>query len=481
MNGRNQRGFIAMLLAVAVAMVYLPVRNYGFVIIADSEHATNMGITSGLSWTTVQWAFTHVVAGNWYPLTMISHAMDQQFYGSNPVGHHLTNILLHMANTLLLFGLLLRMLPQPKGWKSNLWPSAIIAALFGLHPLRVESVAWVAERKDVLSGFFFILTLWAYVRYSNARSTPQEETQKVPEPESQPSPDANLESVTSAPPAPVSSEPGPLIWYLITLLLFALGLLSKPMLVTLPCVLLLIDFWPLNRFSKEAGSTARALVLEKIPFFLLSAAFSVITFFSQKKDSLVIDFATLPLKARLANAVVSYARYIGKTIWPDSLAAYYPMVKWQASQVIIATVLFVGISSVALAVARRRPWVFVGWFWFAGLLFPVIGISQVAMQSMADRFTYLPHIGLFIFIVWSVVQLPIQTAKLALTALCAAAVTLAGVSLHQVQYWQDSETLFRRIIAVTPKTTSRNISWDSRCSKNMTPPAQNIISTAPCN
>jgi tetratricopeptide (TPR) repeat protein len=237
-------------------------------------------------------------------------------------------------------------------------------------------------------------------------------------------------------------------WYLVTLLLFVLGLLSKPMLVTLPCVLLLIDFWPLNRFSKDA---VRGLMLEKIPFFALSAVFSVITFFSQKKDSLVVDFATLPLNARLANSVVSYARYIAKTLWPDSLAAYYPMVKWQVPQVVLATVLFVGISALATSMVRRRPWIFVGWFWFAGLLFPVIGISQVAMQSMADRFSYLPHIGLFIFVVWSVFQLPVQTAKIALSALCAGALALAGISAHQVKYWKDSEALFRHIIAVTPE------------------------------
>ena len=451
MNGRLHRALVALLLATAIAVVYLPVRKYGFVIIADSEHPTNAGIASGLSWTTLRWTFTHIVAGNWYPLTMISHAADRQCFGSNPGGHHLTNVALHMANTLLLFALLLRLLPQPRGWTSNLWPSAIIAALFGLHPLRVESVAWVAERKDVLSGFFFLLTLLAYVRYAQTRSPGQQAPEKLQEPGSEGSASAaGLEITTSNSPAPSRSGSGTLKWYLIALVIFALGLLSKPMLVTLPCLLLLLDFWPLNRFSKDVTGSWRAMLLEKIPFFLLSAAFSVITFFAQKKDSLVVDFATLPLKTRLANAVVSYGRYIAKTLWPDSLAAYYPFQKWQASQVVLAAVLFAGISAMAIWMARRRPWVFVGWFWFAGLLFPVIGISQVAMQSMADRFSYLPHIGLFIFVVWSVCELPVQQAKIALSVLCAAAVALAGVSAHQVRYWKDSEALFRHILAVTP-------------------------------
>jgi protein O-mannosyl-transferase len=233
----------------------------------------------------------------------------------------------------------------------------------------------------------------------------------------------------------------------------------------------LLDFWPLNRFGRvamvpgptgsetlpePAGEDAcatgnwRGLVMEKVPFFALTAIFSVITYFSQKKDSLVVDFATLPLKGRLANAVVSYARYIAKTLWPDSLAAYYPMVKWQTSQVLVAALLVVGISTLAIWMARRRPWMFVGWFWFAGLLFPVIGISQVAMQSMADRFSYLPHIGLFILVVWAVVELPARLAKIGLSLLCAAAVVLAGVSAHQVRYWTDSETVFRHVLAVTP-------------------------------
>jgi tetratricopeptide (TPR) repeat protein len=370
---------------------------------------------------------------------MLSHAADRQFFGANPGGPHLVNVALHMANTLLLFALLLQMLPLPRGLKSNFWPSAIIAALFGLHPLRVESVAWVAERKDVLSGFFFLLALWAYVQYAQMRSRQQQP----------PVPDAAEVETANASEAPQSAS-GVLKWYFITLVIFALGLMAKPMLVTLPCLLLLIDFWPLNRSTKDGAVNWRALVLEKIPFFLLSAGFSVITFFAQKKDSLVVDFKTLPMQARLANAVVSYARYIGKTIWPKSLAAYYPMEKWQASQVIFAIVLVAGISALAVWMVRRRPWMFVGWFWFVGLLFPVIGISQVAMQSMADRFAYLPHIGLFIFVVWTLVELSVRQAKIALSALGVAALVMAGVSAHQVRFWESSETLFRRVLAVTP-------------------------------
>ena len=189
------------------------------------------------------------------------------------------------------------------------------------------------------------------------------------------------------------------------------------MLVTVPCLFLLLDFWPLNRLTKDSTLKVSGLVLEKIPFFIFSGIFSVITYYAQKKDSLVVDFATFPLSSRLANAVVSYGRYIAKTIWPNSLAAYYPMEKWQVGQIVVAALLFFGISIFAFIVARRRPWFFVGWFWFAGLLFPVIGISQVAMQSMADRFSYLPHVGLFILIVWAAVELPAKTAKVALSTL----------------------------------------------------------------
>jgi protein O-mannosyl-transferase len=445
MNGRLQRVVVAIVLAIAIAAIYLPVCNYGFVVIADISHPKNPGIASGLNSTTVRWIATHVVAGNWYPLTMLSHAVDQQLYTSNnPGGHHLTNVLLHIANTLLLFALLLRILPQPRGWTSNLWPSAIIAALFGLHPLRVESVAWVSERKDVLSGLFFMLTLLAYARYAQARNAQYE----TPAPQvSAEGSDANASTEPQAP----APRPAPLKWYLLALVMFVLGLLSKPMLVTVPCLFLLLDFWPLNRFTKDTGASARNLVLEKIPFFLFSAIFSVITMYAQKKDDLVVSFAMLPLKARIENAFVSYARYIAKTVWPDSLAAYYPMEKWQAPQVIFAALLVVAISGFALWAARRKPWMFVGWFWFVGLLFPVIGISQVAMQAMADRFTYLPHIGLFMFIIWAVIQLPVQQAKVVLTVFCAAAIALAGVSSRQVRYWQDSETLFKHILAVTPE------------------------------
>jgi tetratricopeptide (TPR) repeat protein len=455
MNGKLHRVIVALLLAIAIAVIYLPVSHYGFVIIADSEHPGNAGVATGLSWNTIRWCFTHVVAGNWYPLTMVSHAVDQQIYGSNAGGHHMTNVVLHIANTLLLFGLLLRLLPVPKGWKSNVWPCAVIAALFGLHPLRVESVAWVAERKDVLSGFFFMLTLWAYVRYSQSRKS-SADVLATDETRIEHGLNADLagtatESEPMVQPVPQS---GPLLspmrWYVLALLLFFLGLLAKPMLVTLPFLLLLLDLWPLDRSTKEGAVDWRALVLEKIPFFILSGVFSVITFFAQKKDSLVIGFDMLPMKTRLANSVVSYARYVAKTLWPDSLAPYYPFEKWQTSQVIFATVLFVAISAFAVRMVRKRPYVFVGWFWFAGLLFPVIGISQVAMQSMADRFTYLPHIGLFIFVVWSLCESGLQQAKVALSGLTVAAVVLAVVSAHQVQYWQDSEALFEHVVAVTP-------------------------------
>jgi Flp pilus assembly protein TadD len=334
------------------------------------------------------WAFSTVQASNWHPLTWISHMLDCQLYGLNPIGHHLASLLLHLANSILLFLLLRRMTKQE-------WPSALVAALFALHPLHVESVAWISERKDTLSGLFWMLSMWAYVRYAQGRAAG---------------------------------------FYIASIILFALGLMAKPMLVTLPFVLILIDYWPLRRLAPA----------EKIPYFILAAASCAVTVLAQRKGGAVASLAAEPLGLRLANVPVAYARYLLKTFWPVDLAAYYPLPgHWPVWQVAGAAALLVILTAWIFWRARAQPYLAVGWLWFLGVLVPVIGLAQVGAQAMADRYDYLPSIGLFIAVVW--------TARPLLPAFCGW-LAVAGcifVTWCQVHYWRDSESLFRHAVAVT--------------------------------
>jgi protein O-mannosyl-transferase len=455
----RQRFLLLALLAIAVIALYAPLTGYDFINIDDSEYVIdNEHINHGLSWSSVKWAFTHPVAGNWHPLTMLSHMLDCQVYGLFPGGHHLTNGLFHCANTFLLFWVLLRMTDRttgPSGNRaagkspatttgppSNLWPCLLVAALFALHPLHVESVAWISERKDVLSAFFFLLTLWAYSNFATRQSLP-----------SRPS---------------LASR----AWYSLSLLFFTLGLMSKSMLVTVPFVLLLLDYWPLDRLSLHCRNLAEAqapnaparrtsgftsprpsigsLLLEKLPFLALAALFSVITVLVQKRAGAVVALHNFPLEPRLANAVVSYARYLGKTFWPASLAMPYPHLPWQAWQIQGAAALLVGLSVVAGCAVRRRPYLFVGWFFFVGMLVPVIGVIQVGQQAMADHFTYLPLIGIFVALAWGLADLPVSPARRPLLA-SGAAVLLAALmaaAWAQIRCWKDSETLFQHALCV---------------------------------
>jgi tetratricopeptide (TPR) repeat protein len=447
-----QRLIVSALLAVAVLAVYAPVTRYDFIALDDAQYVRdNENINHGFTWPGVKWAFENIVAGNWHPVTMLSHMADCQIYGLSPGGQHLTNVLFHTANTVLLFWLLLAMTErrnvagratskaavrnagtlqsgtQPSNF--NLWPCALAAALFGLHPLHVESVAWISERKDVLSGFFALLTLWCYQRYV-----------------------VKIESESNA----------SWIYYILALLMFALGLMSKSMLVTLPFVMLLLDLWPLQRFIARGASTAstlQRLVLEKFPFFVLAAIFCVITFLVQKNAGAVVALKYFPLHARLANAVVSCAHYLEKTIWPGSLAMLYPWQRWTAGEIAGSTAVFVGLSLVAIWTVRRRPYIFVGWFWFVGMLVPVIGIVQVGLQAMADHYTYLPLIGIFIAVAWGLAEIGAGTdSQLGFRPLPAfaavVAVTLLGIaSAVQVRYWQNSETLFTHAVRVTGHNT----------------------------
>ena len=427
-------GFICLCLGLLTVAVYSPVAWQGFVNYDDSDYVTeNRHVLSGLKWGNVVWAFTTGHASNWHPLTWISHMVDCQVFALWGGGHHLVSVGFHIANTLLLFLLLRRM-------TGALWRSALVAALFALHPLHVESVAWASERKDVLSALFFLLTLGAYGRYADA------ECQR-PQRGSEQGADCGLQTKLHVSP-----------FYLLALVFFALGLMSKPMLVTTPFILLLLDYWPLGRLRLAAirAEPARLtrLVLEKVPFLALSVASSVVTFKVQRAGGAVST--ALTVGERIANAVVSYARYISKAFWPDDLSVLYPHPgHWPLWQVIACAALLVGLCVLVAMLGRGRPYLIVGWLWFLGAMVPVIGLVQVGIQSMADRYTYVPLIGLLIMVVWGIGDLATQRLPqawrgrtLAIGAAGALAVCTA-LTVRQVQFWKDTETLFKRAVRVT--------------------------------
>ncbi len=428
---------ICLALALLTLTAYWPVWRCDFVRYDDHEYVTeNEQIHAGLTWRGVRWAFSTFHAGNWHPVTWLSHMLDCQLYGLKPAGHHVTNLLLHIANTLLLFGVLRRM-------TGAFWRCAFVAALFALHPLHVESVAWVAERKDMLSTFFWMLTLWAYARYAEApRGKGVEEIQN-------PKPAADL-----APLFPFSPFPS---FYLLAFACFALGLMSKPMLVTLPFVLLLLDYWPLRRFElstiKHHPAALFRLFLEKLPFFFLSAASSMITLRAQRSGGAIVPTELVPVINRVGNALIAYGGYLYKTIWPADLAVLYPLTlttpPWQA----LGAGLFLTVASILVASSmRRRPYLPVGWLWYLGTLVPVIGLLQVGGQSMADRYSYVPLIGVFIMLVWLVADfIAVAPRRVRVIGPVAAAVLLAcaGATLAQLRHWRNSEALFRQALSVT--------------------------------
>ena len=415
---QSRQSWLALGLLLAVTLfVYLPVRHHDFVSYDDTDYVTdNRHVLDGLALPGVKWAFTSSHACNWHPLTWLSHMLDVTLFGGNPAGHHLTSVLFHLANVALLFAVLRRL-------TGAVWRSLLVAALFSLHPLRVESVAWIAERKDVLSAFFFLLCLAGYTHYAAARERPHRRR----------------------------------TWYIATLLLFALGLMSKPMLVTLPCVLLLLDFWPLQRIDFSHTSNARKqiarLLLEKIPFFFLSAASCVITFVVQKQGGAVRSLESFSWDERLGNAVVACAGYVEKTFWPAGLAVFYPHPgQWPVATIAISTLLVCGATIAAFLFIKRAPAFTVGWLWFGGMLVPTIGFVQVGNQALADRYTYLPCIGLFIAIVWplSILVARYRPARIAATAIAGAVMlALAFLTARQLPHWQDSERLYNRALAVT--------------------------------
>jgi protein O-mannosyl-transferase len=403
-----QAAMICFALAILTLILYWPTAYHGFINFDDPDYIiANPHVNSGLSWPNIVWAFDGAHSANWHPLTWISHMLDCQLFGLKAGDHHLMNVVFHIINTLLLF-LWLNTLT------GALWRSAMVAALFAWHPLHVESVAWAAERKDVLSAFFFLLTLIVYSAYAKRKT--------------------------------IAS-------YLLALLFFACGLMSKPMVVTLPFVLLLIDFWPLKRIKADEINFAncRRLLLEKIPFFALAVAGSIITFFAQK--GALWSSGNLTFGFRAANALISYLRYISKTFWPKDLALIYPYPHhWPLSFVIIASLLLVVWSALFVFRAGRNPYLFTGWFWFLGMLVPAIGFVQAGVQSMADRYMYLPSIGLFILVVWSASDLLLLIPYERIIATLLGTLALGGCFICtslQLKYWENSVRLFTHTIAIT--------------------------------
>ncbi|MBM4017083.1 MAG: tetratricopeptide repeat protein [Planctomycetes bacterium] len=408
---------IAVLLVMAVAAAFWPLGGYAFVDYDDPGYVyENLHVQAGLSWSGVAWAFTATHQANWHPLTWLSHMLDCQLFGLWAGGHHLVNVALHAANSVLIFLVLRRMTARQ-------WPSAVVAALFALHPLHVESVAWVAERKDVLSTFLGLLALLSYAWYAARPSVGR---------------------------------------YLPVFVLLALGLMAKPMLVTLPFVMLLLDWWPLGRLTavQSDGCVPRLasrflrVVLEKAPLFVLAAASSMVTFIAQERGGAVVstDFCTPSLRA--VNVLVAYAVYLGKAMWPTHLAVFYPyLVQRPLWQPVAAGVLLAAITAGVILAARRRPYLAVGWFWYLGTLVPVIGLVQVGKQAMADRYTYAPLVGLFLAAVWGLADvLAGWRHRLRVLAPLAAAVLAACMMLtvRQVRFWSDTEALFRHAIDVVP-------------------------------
>ena len=430
--------FLALGLVLLTLAGYLPALDNGFVDYDDDQYVTaNPRVQEGLSWRGVAWALTARVAGNWHPVTLLSHMLDCQLFGLGPRGHHLTSLLIHLANVLLLFEVLRRM----TGASGR---SAAVAAIFAVHPTHVESVAWVAERKDVLSALFWLLATAAYVRYARAR------------------PLYGL----------VGSLPRSAGRYLLVAALFALGLAAKPMVVTLPLALLLLDYWPLGRFRLGVGAGGPGLraqlplVWEKLPLLALSAAASAVTLYAQA--STIAPLERLPLGARLGNAALAYATYLGKTLAPGDLAVFYPLRgDLGTTEVAAAALLLAALTVGALRAARRAPYLALGWLWYLGTLVPVIGVVQVGAQAMADRYTYLPSIGLYVAGVWGVAELvtrwrrqraarePDAAAAPAVVGSVVAVAFLAGLGVlvaltrAQVATWTDSSTLFRHALAVT--------------------------------
>jgi tetratricopeptide (TPR) repeat protein len=439
LSGMNPR-LLCFGLGLVTLLAYLSVRNDGFLHYDDPTYITdNRVVQGGISWRGLIWAFTTITASNWHPVTWLSHMLDCQLFGAEAGAHHLVSVLWHAANGALALLLYYEL-------TKALWPSAFAAALLVWHPLRVESVAWAAERKDVLSVFFFLLTLLTYCRYT------QRAAESAKFFTSQGSNDSASPLMNNQ--ARLASAAG---IYLLTLGLFALGLMSKPMLVTTPFVLLLLDYWPLGRINLSPPASERwrgiwKLILEKVPFFLLALGSSVATYMAQRQEA-VVALTAYPFRLRLANTVLAYGGYLWKTIWPINLSVIYPFPRYLPwAQIILSTITLVALCLICWGARRTRPYLLVGWLWFLGTLVPVIGLVQVGSAALADRYTYIPHIGLFLALA---LEAHYWTSrwhwKPWLGGLTASAVLIAclALTIHQIGYWKDGVSLFTHAINIT--------------------------------
>lgn len=405
---KNSKHLPCFFLTLITLGIYWQTNSHGFHIYDDAAYVTgNAIVLQGITPEGIAWALSAFHIANWHPVTWFSHMLDVQLFGTNASGHHVVSVLIHTLNASLVFLLLLQL-------TSTLWRSFTVALLFAIHPLHVESVAWIAERKDLLSGFFFLLTLMAWGRYVRKQT---------------------------------------IFRYLCALSLFAIGLMSKPMLVTLPFILLLLDWWPLGRFDTQRRPAW--FFMEKIPFFLFSVASSIVTFMAQNQGGAVVPFHKSPLTFRLANAVVSYGVYLRKMVWPNDLVVFYPFLNsidwWLLA---FWGILFVVATIVFLRRRNRYPYLMVGWLWYLGMLFPVIGIIRVGAQAIADRYTYLPLLGPFIMIVWGTAEAATRPARKAVIVACIAIVTglLSFSAWRQAGYWKSDIILFSRVLEYAPVT-----------------------------
>ncbi len=435
--------FVCGLLAAVTLLAFSPLRLNQFIDYDDQQYITaNPQVLRGLSWEGVGWAFTSGHSANWHPITWLSHMLDVQLFGTNPAAHHGVNLMFHIANSMLLFLFLRRI-------TGAMWRSAVVAFLFALHPMRVESVAWAAERKDVLSTFFGLLSLRAYSEYA-------------------------LRAVSDAARHLGAEPPSTARWtpgffrsrcYLASLACFALALMSKPMLVTLPGVMLLLDAWPLRRIRlfnvstpKAGGAAAKIpglmpLLVEKMPYLVLAGCSSVVTLMVQQKA--MMFYKNLPLSSRVANALVSGVRYLELAFWPKSLAVLYPHpAHWATGTVVAAAAVLLVVTGVALKLWRRFPYVAIGWLWYLGMLVPVLGLVQVGIQSMADRYSYLPLVGIFMLVVWAATDVLERARVSPRWGIAAAGLLLSACAIltwRQVQLWRDTRTLFAHTARVTSK------------------------------
>jgi len=393
---------IYLLLFITTLLVYSQVSNFAFLTFDDNSGLLgNAHVRDGFSWNGIQWAITTGYASNWFPLTWFSHMLDFQLFGVDAGWHHLTNVLIHAASSVLLLALLKRM-------TRRIWESAFVAFVFAVHPLHVESVAWISERKDVLFAFFWFLTTWLYLDFVEKRTLRN---------------------------------------YLLMIAAFSLGLMSKQMIVTLPFALLLLDAWPLKRTG------VKTLILEKVPLVVLAIAASFITLLAQQKGGAVQSLASMPLAARAANALMAYVIYIANFIWPTGLAFFYPYpLQWPVGEVLFPGIALAAMSIVVVLGFRVRPYLAVGWFWYLGTLAPVIGLIQVGHQSRADRYTYIPLIGISIMVAWAAGEAFEKWPRAKNAFIVVAIMACTGWTLMtwtQIEYWKDSATLYRRAIAVT--------------------------------